>query len=242
MPKAIKIVFQLAVIIIFSIWLFRMIPFVPKTFSTCTRGVSLPYVTMGVIGLMVLIQICFFKSKFLVRNLALTAFVFVIIISQHFGMARQVGNGSYNIEFKKLADWYVENAKPGEKLASTWSSTLKMIAAKHEDNFVSLISMRGKTLEEVLRNCYKNDLTYITWTSRGSAGTKRGVAMLGGTAMRDGNLGLSSPGDHGPCIFLKRIQSSPKRWIHIFKLQYPPPPEYAPTEEDRDKGKKKDEK
>jgi hypothetical protein len=242
MPKAIKIVFQVVIIVIFSIWLFRIIPFVPETFPRCTRGASLPYVTMGVIGLVVLIEVCFFKSKFLVRNLALTAFVFVIVISQHFSMARQVGNGSYNIEFKRLVDWYVENAKPGERLASTWTGTLRTIAPKYKKNFIPLTSMRGKTLEKVLQNCYKNDLTYITWTSRGSNSSKKGVAMLGGRKMSGGNLGLSNPSDHGPCIFLKRIQSGSKRWINVFKLQYPPPPEYTPTEDDNDKKKKKDKK
>jgi hypothetical protein len=127
-------------------------------------------------------------------------------------MVRQVGNGGYNIEFKMLADWYVENAQPDEKLASTWASTLRLIAAKYEKNFILLYSLRGRTFDDIVQNCYDKNITYVTWTTRGSPKTKVGVTAL---------YELKKAGDHGPFKLLKQIKTGSKRWINIYRLRRP---------------------
>ncbi len=210
-PKFARVGMQTLIVIIASVWLFRMLPYLPKTVPQCLKGVSLPYVTLGAIGLVILLRLCFFKFKFLSHDLALSALICVILVSQHFSTVRQVGNGTYNIEFKRLTDWYVQNAKPGEKLASTWSSTLRLIAAKYEKDIVYLPSLSG-TFDRIVQKCYDKDITYVSWTSRGSSKTKQGVKAL---------AELQYPQDHGPFKFLHRISASKKRWINVYRVRRP---------------------
>lgn len=211
-PKFVRVCLQILIIVIASIWLFRMLPYLPKTVPQCLRSVSLPYVTLAAVGLVMILRLYFFKFRFLSYDLALSALICVILVSQHFAMVRQVGNGGYNIEFKMLADWYVQNAKPGEKLASTWSSTLRLIAAKYEKDFVWLPSLGGKTFDDIVQNAYDNNITYVSWTTRGSSKTKKGVTTL---------FELRYARDHGPFKFLKQIKVGSKRWINIFRLRRP---------------------
>lgn len=211
-PKFARVCLQILIIIIASVWLFRMLPYLPKTVPRCLRSVSLPYVTLAAVGLVIILRLCFFKLRFLSHDLALSALICVILVSQHFSMVRQIGNGGYNIEFKRLADWYVENAQPDEKLASTWASTLQLIAAKYEKNLVWLPSLRGKTFDDIVQNCYDKNITYVTWTSRGKKSSKRGVIPLSE---------LTYPQDHGPFKLLKRIEITKKRWINVYRVRRP---------------------
>jgi hypothetical protein len=214
-PRPVIITLQVVTISIAGIWLFKLLPYIPKTAPVCVRAKFLPYVTLGVIATIILLRICFFRSRSLLRYITLSVVACLLLVSQHFTMASSVGNGDYNIEFKILADWYVENARPGEKLASTWAHILKVIASKYEDDFVSLTSLRGKTVDKIIQKCYDNDVTYVTWTARGSRSTRKGVNVLGSGAK------LQYGKDSGPFIFLREIRVSPRRWIMVYRLLRP---------------------
>ena len=59
----------------------------------------------------------------------------LVIISNQFLLVRVMGNGQQNVEFKQLADWYISNAKPGEKLLSTMSNIVGIFAPEHKESF-----------------------------------------------------------------------------------------------------------
>ena len=136
-----------------------------------------------------------------------------MMVSQHYTTVRVVGRGSYNIEFKLLVDWYVANAEPGEKLVCTWSSLLKLVGERHKDSFIGFGSIKGKTFEEFVENCYKEDIKYVTWNVRGSARkTRKGLDHIGSQ--------LYDPRDIGPFELVERIDLNVKyRWINIFRLR-----------------------
>ncbi|MBN1456651.1 MAG: hypothetical protein JW912_02225, partial [Sedimentisphaerales bacterium] len=209
MPKILITTLQAAVIIIFLVWVFRLVPYLPRSVPACIKAASLPYVMLGAILLIILLRICFFKFRYFKADLALTAVVCAVLVSQHYSVVQQVGNGTYNIEFKILADWFIENSKPDEKLASTWTHILKVIASKHESRFVSLTICGADTFEEITERCYDEGLTYVTWTNRGSMATRRNVMAL--------HEFLGKTEDHYPYKFMGQIKLG-KRWINIFRL------------------------
>jgi len=132
------------------------------------------------------------------------------------GVATLYDGEGYNIEFKRLVDWYVANAKPGEKLVCTWSPLLKLLGEKHKDNFIGFGSIKGKTFEEFIENCYKADVTYVTWNIRGSYKKMRKHLVHIGSQ-------LLEPRDIGPFKLVERIEINKKiRWINIFRLREKP--------------------
>jgi hypothetical protein len=131
-----------------------------------------------------------------------------------------IGNGT-RVEFKRLADWYLANAKPGERLADRYAGTLRLIAPSRGDDFVNMSrELQSKTLEEFCGKCYNLNVRYVAWSPRGSAGTKQGLEAVGTI--------LAQPRDFGPLRFVLRIKTGPSQWIHVFRLLRPDEMAFAP--------------
>jgi len=225
MPKYLIIVLQVLVIIVGLLWFVQLAGYLPKMASRCPSAANLPYVTFAAMVFIIIIAAILYKAKSLGRYLAWTAVVSVIVTSQHFATASNIGNGSYNIEFQRLVDWYLANTQPGDKMASTWSSLLKLMADKHEKNIVPMNSIKGKSWEEFVGNCRKRKVDYISWTHRGSGRkTRRGMDHIGPV--------LVHYRDNPDFLFVHRIEIPSRkknRWINIFKLRQPPPDQALPA-------------
>lgn len=215
--KIVRITFLSIVAIVSGYCFIRTLPFIPNVAAKCVKASTLPYAGFLVIALILLVYIINFKSKAILRVLVLSLLTCFIITSQHFKTANSIGNGSYNIEFQMLANWYVENAEPGEKMGCTWAHVLKLLIDKHADNMIDLKSVAKPTFEEFIENCYEKNITYIVCTPRGGRQTKRGLEKY--------YARLVPQKDYGPLKFIKRYQigNAKSRWVNIFKL--PPRPE-----------------
>jgi len=214
--KIAQITFLSIVAIVSGYSFIRIVPFIPNVAAKSVKASTLPYAGFLVIALILLVYVISFKSKAIFRVLVLSLLTCFIITSQHFTTVRSIGNGGYNIEFKMLADWYEQNAQPGEKLACTWAHLLKLLADRHEDSFVDLKKFAGKTFEDFVDNCYKGDVKYIAWTARGSKSTRKGLENVGPAKI------FQYQKDKPPFKFLKRIalgDGSKGHWIHIYGLQ-----------------------
>jgi hypothetical protein len=212
-PKPAIIVLQTAIFVVAAVWLIMLIPYMQRLAPVCVKGAYLPYVAGGTLILIVILRLCLFKLKFLGPDLALTALVCLMIVSSHFTTARVIDNGTYYKEFKYMLDWYQATAKPGDKLATRWTTTLKLMTKKDAANIVPLTRLKSDTFAGFIQNCYDNDITFVATNSRGSAKTKKGLGEV--------RKQLVNPRSIGPLEFIKRIEMSKNIWINIFRLHRP---------------------
>lgn len=216
MPAPLIVVLQVLVFVAAVLWFSAYLPYLLKTGSINVRLAALPYVALALAAVIFLLRLWFFRAVSLRSDLVLLALASVFIVSQHFTAAPLTAGGSYT-EFKELVNWYKTNAKSGEKLACTWSSTLRLVAEKYRNNFIDLKACSDDTFDGIVDKCYKKDITYVAWTPRGSGKVKRGLEEI---------FILKEPRDIGPFEFIHRIDLQRKgRWINIFRLR--PPPEEA---------------
>ena len=212
-PKPAIIFLQAALFVGAAVWLIMLIPYMQRLAPVCIKGAYLPYAAAGTLILIVILRLCLFKLKFLGPDLALTALVCLMIVSSHFTTARVIDNGSYYKEFKYMLDWYQATAKPGEKLATRWTTTLKLMTKKDAANMVPLTRLKSDTFAGFIQNCYDKNIKYVACNSRGSAKTKRGLGEI--------RKQLAQPRSVGPLQFIKRIEMSKNIWINIFRLHRP---------------------
>ncbi|MBL7215159.1 MAG: hypothetical protein ISS71_05730 [Phycisphaerae bacterium] len=215
-PSVAKWVIQGTVCVAALVWIVQLFPALSKIAPYYVKGQWLAYAGMTAVGLLFIVL--WFQSRYkqFMLLLMLAVISCVMVVSQQFTAAKIVDNGSYYIEFKYLSDWYKANSKPGEKLASRWAGTLRLINAKRSTDFVHTTSLlKAQTMEEFIRKCYEKEVVYVSCSPRGSSGTKKGLEKILPV--------LNKRQSYGPLQYLGTIEVGGS-WINLFKLHPPPQP------------------
>ncbi|MBN2456464.1 MAG: hypothetical protein JXB29_08035 [Sedimentisphaerales bacterium] len=165
-PRPVVIALQMAVLIISICWLAMIMPVTEKLIPVSKNSASVLYVAIGLICLILLVRAVIYRSRHLWPDIVISVLMALIIASNQVVLAQVVGNGERDIEFKYLLDWYLANAKTGEKLACTAPVILDIMAPKYEDYFVHTRDIKGDNKNEFLQGCYEQNVTYIAWDSR----------------------------------------------------------------------------
>jgi hypothetical protein len=219
-PRPVIIAFQSIAAVIAVVWFIILVPLLSKAAPHSLVSASLPFVTIVVVILLLLIGGFIYRRRHIVRFAALASLVCLMIVSNQFTLARMVGNGDADAEFKKLADWYVQNALPGEKLVTTMPNVVRLFAPQHSKDFIPTSRIKGDDPAEFVQTCYKRGVTYVAWDSRigltpGNSYYKKWrisrIAMLG------------KPQSVGPYEFVTQLKQNERRYINIFKLRTNPP-------------------
>ncbi|MBN2019738.1 MAG: hypothetical protein JW749_05880 [Sedimentisphaerales bacterium] len=215
-PAAVKAVLQAFVMVAAVIWLVVLVRYLPQLAQASPRAETLPYAAIGLVALVFVGRILFFCQRYFLRELSIVAIMCLIIVSNQFILIRTIGNGQKDREFKELADWYVANAKPGEKLGLYMAEVVRIFAQKYADDIVYL--PKAENPEEFLNACYEQDITYVAWATREGLSNDhidykrmnldRNIAML------------MEPRNIGPYQFVGRVGSQ-RRFINVFRLLKP---------------------
>lgn len=224
-PKTVIVALQIILLLVMTVWLVQLVPYLPKIAKMSVHSTTLPYVSAVVVVLIFISYTLLYRKKFLLSDLILSILVCLIIASNQFALVRVIGNGQGNVEFKMLANWYIENANEGEKLLSTMANIARLYASKHKDKFVHTSSIKTDDPVGFAKECYEKNITYVAWDSR-----------LGLTPndlyykrWRLKNIAALAYGkDIGPYEFVTQIRANQRRFINIFRLKQPPPKEFAP--------------
>ena len=139
-----------------------------------------------------------------------------MIVSNQFYLVRVVGDGQKDKEFKLLADWYVTNAKPGEKLAVYMYSNVAIFVPKYAEYFVQF--PKAESPSELVKACYEEDITYVVWATR--EGLSKDHAGYRGLNLRENIAFLRNPKDIGPYEFITQVGSR-RGYVNIFRLRRP---------------------
>jgi hypothetical protein len=221
-PRPVIILLQLTVVVTTGIWLVMLLPFLPKVAPISRSSAYLPYIAISVIALIFAARTFIHRTRCLWRDLTLSMLACLVVVSGHFVLVRQVGNGKTDVEFKMLADWYVKNAQPGEKLTATLTNVMRFYAPKQAKHFVPTEAIGGDNPTKFVQKCYKKNITYVAWDSRigltpnNSYYRKWGIERIAMLAQRR---------SVGPYEFLTQLKYSDRRYINVFRLRKPDTPQ-----------------
>ena len=217
-PRGVVVALQIIVLAAAAGWIVMLFPYLPKMGDMSRRSVSLPYAAIGVVCFFVGAGTFIFKGKYLWRDIVAASVVILVIVSNQFMIAPVVGNGERDIEFKYLVNWYIANAKPGEKLVCTVPVILETLAPEYKDNFIHTAHIDANSPFEFVEECYKQGITYVAWDSR--MGIHPNDRYYGFWKMK--NIAhLAVPQNQGPYEFITQVGKSRRRFVNIFRLHRP---------------------
>jgi len=178
-PTAFVLILQALLAVISIVWLVSLVPYLPKISRMSPKSASLPYVAMILVGFVFVARILIYSPRHLLRELSILALVCLIIVSNQFTLVRLIGDGQTDKEFKQLADWYIANAQPGEKLGVYMHQVVKIFAPKYAEYIVGL--PQADNPSEFVKACYEEGLVYVVWATREGAhkGQHTGYRRLG---------------------------------------------------------------
>jgi len=219
-PKPIVIALQGLLLISAFIWLILLVPYLPRIAPISRQSASIPYVTIAVVAVFFAALRFTYKAKHSWRDLIISVLVCLMIVSNQFLLARMVSTGQRDIEFKLLADWYIDNAKPGEKLLSTMANVARIFAPQHKDSLLDTGIIKAENPSDFAKKCLDENITYLAWDSRAGFGGGFYYELWGlkNIAM------LVEPKSIGPYEFVTQIRVSKNRFINIFRLRKMPSP------------------
>jgi hypothetical protein len=186
-----------------------------------------PYITLALTGIVLVAQLLMLKPKKYLSRVVVLAVMSLMLFSNQFTLARQVGNGAIDQEFKNLAEWYSENGND-EKMVTTMPHVVSLFLLDKRDRFVHFQYIEGQTPQEFIQNCYKRNIKYIAWDSRIGLSPRntyykrwkmKRVTFLG-PRMGENNTMVAPPKQMGPFERVMTIQNDfyPNRFIYVYKL------------------------
>jgi len=214
LPKVVIVILQSLVAVISIIWLILLIRYLPKLSSISPRSVSLPFAAMLLVGLIFAGRIYIYRYKHLLREFSILALLCLIIVSNQFVLVRLLGDGQQDAEFKLLADWYIANAQPGEKMGVYMASVVKIFAPKYAENIVRL--PEADSPSEFVKACQKQGITYVVWATReGLRDEHTGYRRIG---LHKNIAHLQKPQDSEDYQFVTQV-SAERGYVNIFRLR-----------------------
>ena len=212
-PRAIVYFLQVLVGVIAIIWLVGLFPYLSKVSRVSPPSASVPYVAIALIAVFFAVRLYIYRVRGLPREVTILALAAMFIVSNQFRLVRLVNDGQKEAEFKNLADWYAENAKPGEKMGLYMSAIVRMFAPEHAENIVSL--PRAENPTEFVKACYDQNLTYVVWATREGFGNHAAYRRIG---LEKNIAQLRERKDNGPYKFVGQVGAK-RGYVNIFRLQ-----------------------
>jgi hypothetical protein len=213
-PSVLVHILQLLVLVISAIWLISLVRYLPKISAISPPSVWLPYAAMLLAGVIFAGWLYVHKARKFLRELSILVFVCLIIVSNQFTLVRLIGDGQQNKEFALLADWFVANARPGEKMGVYMAPIVKIFAPKVAQDIVAL--PKADSPEEFVKACFNQNITYVVWATReGAREDHTGYRQLG---LHENIAHLATPKNTGPYQFVTQVGSK-RGYVNIFRLQ-----------------------
>jgi hypothetical protein len=216
-PKrlSIAVIWLGAVIALF--WIFQLWPAISQTSQISPTSQRVVYVGLLMAAIGLAANLFILRGQHAAQNSCILMLVGLMIVSNQFTLIMRLGRGDLDIEFRRTAEWYLENTEGREKLASTLPGVVNLFLPKGHKNAVHTSGIVGTNIMEFAQSCKRREVRYVAWDSRL------------GLAVRDEyykNWGLSkihplgSGKDLGPFKFITKIPASQRRYILLYKVEF----------------------
>lgn len=188
----------------------------PDLAQNSARSASVAYVVIATAALLILARWLCRGMERPVQGLLVLTFMALVAVSNQWTLARVMGNGRTDLEFRLLVDWYRDNAGPKDKLLTTYAGVLGLYLPDRQADLIHTGEMRADDPNGFIENCRERGITYIAWDSRlGLEPTNRYY----GYYSLDNLSALAEPEDSGPYEFTTQFKVSPERYINLFRLR-----------------------
>jgi hypothetical protein len=216
-PEKVIWVLQGAALILITVWLLLLVLHVSEIDHISRRSISVPYVFGSVAALIFIAQKTLLGGHTpWLKNLTITLLIILIGFSNQFWLADTLKDGKKNLEFKLVAEWYIENAKPGETMLSTMSNVVRIFAPASKDAFIHINSISAENRDAFIEACYLKGLDYVVWDSKfGYTPDSRYGILWNLKNIKE----LEKPRDSGPFLFVEQIRVSENRFVNIFRMK-----------------------
>jgi hypothetical protein len=215
-PRVAKLLLQGLIAAIAVIWLLSLFAYLPKAARFSPKSFYLPYVAMVVLATLFVGRVYVYRARYLLREFSILAVTCLIIASNQLTLVRVVRNGQKEVEFKQLAEWYMANAKPGEKLGVYLAGVVKMFTPGRAEDVVHLPNADDP--QKFIEACYEHDITYVVWATREGGSVQHTGYLRAGL---DKNIAdLRNTEDNWPYEFVTQVGSK-HAWVNIFRLRRP---------------------
>ena len=205
---------QIAVLFIAVLSIIPLVSYLNRLTAICQAVKYLPFVVIFAFVLIVLVMGIIYKAKYIFPNLATAAVMVLIVLSSQFSIAPLLGDGKQDVEFKYLADWFVDNAKSDEKMAVYMVGVVKIFAPEIETCFVGFPS--ADSPQELVEKLRQERITYVVWASR--EGLSRDHYGYHKQKLDTNIPFLAAPKDNGPYKFVTQIKRE-RGLVNIFRLE-----------------------
>lgn len=208
-----------AVAVALAIWLALLVPGLGKL-PTYDSGTPLvPFVVVLAALLVAGGRTLLHGWRWVAPDVALVMLLGVMAAHNQHTLAKMLGDGQKDIEFKMLADWYRAHAQPGETMVTTLPHMVALWLPP-EASLISTDRIGGEDLDGFLADCRRKNVTYIAWDSRlGLARTNSYYKRYG----LDRIARLIDPQQLGPYAaqleFVDRVVHHRLRFINIYRLR-----------------------
>lgn len=217
-PGFVRILALVIVLLVCLVWIAKLIPTLPATISMSHGSVSLVYVALSTVLIYLLVRWWLDQqNRDIFKSTVCLAACGLLLVSNQFQVVRVVGNGGKDAEFKELADWYIENAKSGERLITTMQPVVCLFVPEHKDNILHTGGGKAETFPEFINECYRRNITYAVWDSRLGL-TPQDYYYKRWNLQRLAPLGQGKD-VVGPFKLVKTIRQSKRRYLYIYELQ-----------------------
>jgi hypothetical protein len=214
LPKSLIIMLQCVMAVISIIWFVSLISYLLKLSQISPRSAPVPFAAMLLVVLIFAGRVYIYRFRSFPREFAILALLCLIIVSNQFSVAQLIGDGQQDAEFKLLADWYIDNAKPGEKMGVYMASVVKIFAPKFAQDIVPLPAANSP--EEFIKACREKGIAYVVWATReGLRNEHTGYKQFN----LDKNIAnLQKPQSTPNYQFITQVRAE-RGYVNIFRLQ-----------------------
>ena len=199
------------------VWVVRLCPVLPKTSEVSRASAWLVYVSVGVVAVYLAAQWGIQRKRNLPAVIVCLLVSGLALASNQFQVARVVGNGQLDAEFKMLAEWYLQHAEPGDKMLTSMTDVVRLFVPEQKQNIGPIVGPE-KTTQEFIQSCYRRNIKYVVWDSR------QGLTPED-FYYKQGNMQkialLHQPRDIGPFKYIDTIFVNQRRYLYIFELRPP---------------------
>jgi len=214
LPKVARIILLLFIAAAAALLIAALAQYMVKINRLSPRSTSVAYVAAAVAALLLCFCLYLDKTRNWRAGITTLLLVVLLITSNQFMLARVVGFGHHDLEFKYLADWYYEHAQPGEIMATNLAGTVQLFIPKMKKNIRGLIKADSTT--DFVCKCYAAGITYVVWDYRqGSYPPGRGYKEVS----MENIAALAQPGGFEPFQFITQLKNPHNRnYVNIFRL------------------------
>ena len=166
-PRLMVIILQVMVCLAAVIWSGTLFESVSRLGKLISVTGYIPQLAVGIAIAILLARLMVHKTQRLGGTITMGAVFVLMVWSNELSLAtRMYSKSQHDIEFKQMVDWYVANAKEGEKLVTSLPAPLRILAPKYGDEFEHIAYKDSSSPAAFTRDCLKQNVSYVAWDSR----------------------------------------------------------------------------